>query len=121
MVLKIGDNDISNYVEKNSYSVSYETREGGNGGMMLDGSWTSDIIAYKAIVTFTLIGISSAHLSDIIGGCLNPYVDLNYFDTRTNSQRTSQFMPVVGAATYAFARHGLDYFKGGMALTFRER
>lgn len=121
MVLKINGIDFSSYVEKNSYLVSYETREGNNGGMMLDGSWTNDIIAFKATVTFTIVGMTAARLAEITSACLDQYVNLTYLDTRTNSQRTAQFMPSVGTATYAFARHGLDYFRNGMTLTFRER
>ena len=52
LTLKIGGVDFTEYVKRNGgFTYSYDRREGSNGGLMLDGSKTVDLIASKLVVS----------------------------------------------------------------------
>ena len=112
--------DFSAKINRFSYAVGYEKREGSNGGLMLDGSETVDILAFKAVVTVSTNGMRSEELAQLLTALLKPYVQLLFFDTRINDTRTATFIPDVSAAPLGFAapdRKIFDTFQ----ITLRER
>ena len=112
--------DFSAKINRFSYAVGYEKREGSNGGLMLDGSETVDILAFKAVVTVSTNGMRSEELAQLLAALLKPYVQLQFFDTRINDTRTATFIPDVSAAPLGFAapdRKVFDTFQ----ITLRER
>lgn len=112
--------DFSAKINRFSYAVGYEKREGSNGGLMLDGSETVDILAFKAVVTVSTNGMRSEELAQLLTALLKPYVQLQFFDTRINDTRTATFIPDVSAAPLGFAapdRKIFDTFQ----ITLRER
>lgn len=113
--------DFSPYINKRRYKISYEARVGSNGGTMLDGSETVDILAWKSVCSFELNALTSEQMSTVTAKLMRPYVTMTYFDTRTNSRRTAEFIPSIDAQNYAFERSGKHYFYEGTAITLRER
>ena len=113
--------DFTQYTSKNAYKVTYDKREGANSGMMLDGSKTFDLLAYKAVIEWELNALTSAQLSAVLAACMEQYVTVTYFDTLTNAERTAEFIPVVGTQQYAFSRHELFYFRDGITIKLEER
>lgn len=116
----VDDVDFSAKINRFSYAVGYEKREGSNGGLMLDGSETVDILAFKAVVTVSTNGMRSEELAQLLTALLKPYVQLQFFDTRINDTRTATFIPDVSAAPLGFAapdRKIFDTFQ----ITLRER
>ena len=47
--IKINDVDFTSMFTPVGYSVGYKSIQGNNGGLMLDGSYTEDEIAQKAV------------------------------------------------------------------------
>lgn len=116
----VDDVDFSAKINRFSYAVGYEKREGSNGGMMLDGSETVDILAFKAVVTVSTNGMRSEELAQLLTALLKPYVQLQFFDTRINAARTATFIPDVSEAPLGFVasdRKVFDTFQ----ITLRER
>ena len=112
--------DFSARINRFAYSVGYEKREGSLGGMMLDGTETVDVRAYKAVVTVSTNGMRSEELAQLLTALLKPYVQLQFFDTRINDTRTATFIPDVSAAPLGFVasdRKVFDTFQ----ITLRER
>lgn len=113
--------DFTPYTSKNAYTVEYVKREGPNSGQMMDGSQVIDLLAYKALITWELNALTSAQLSAVLQAAQKQYVTVSYFDTAINDVRQATFIPTVGAQAYAFARHGLHYFRDGTVLTLLEK
>lgn len=112
--------DFSARINRFAYSVGYEKREGSLGGMMLDGTETVDVRAYKAVVTVSTNGMRSEELAQLLTALLKPYVQLQFFDTRINDTRTATFIPYVSPAPLGFVasdRKVFDTFQ----ITLRER
>lgn len=112
--------DFAKRINKFVYSVGYEKREGTNGGMMLDGSETVDILAYKAVVSVDTNAMEAAELSALVTALLKPYVQLTYWDTRSNAPRTAEFIPDVSAAPLGFVTQDRKIFDA-FTITLRER
>lgn len=124
MPLIINGEDFSSLANQRKYVVSYEKRSGNNGGMMLDGSLTEDVLAIKAIITWTLDAMTAPKLQRLlaqVGNADSPYVIVTFFDARLNSERTAEFIPSIGEINYAFSRNSLAWFRDGIVLTLRER
>ena len=112
--------DFSARINRFAYSVGYEKREGSLGGMMLDGTETVDVRAYKAVDTVSTNGMRSEELAQLLTALLKPYVQLQFFDTRINDTRTATFIPYVSPAPLGFVasdRKVFDTFQ----ITLRER
>lgn len=119
--LIINGQDLSAYVDYRGYSVEYELREGGNGGMMLDGSLTVDVLARKMVCHFALNAIRSTALQAIQLLVQQDYVSATVFDPRINTTYTAQFIPTIDTQSLAFIREGVLWFREGTVITLRER
>ena len=76
-------------------TVTYEKREGNNGGLMKNGDMTVDILAWKAVIKIETKGIASSWIPTLLNEMMNDYVEVTFIDPRTNSQRTGTFIPDV--------------------------
>lgn len=89
--IRINNHDYTSLVTRYGYSVNYTKIDGGQGGTMLDGSTTVDVLAIKAVITVPLMPLFEGELFGIISDVLSTdYPTLYYFDPRTNSYRTIQ-------------------------------
>lgn len=113
--------DCSNYANINNYNIGYKAIQGNNGGIMLDGSTTVDVLAYKCVITLDLNSMTGIQLSTILTAILKPYVTVTYFDTLTNANRTAVFMPEIGSSRFAFFTDGSKRFDSGTTLVLTER
>ncbi len=110
--------DFSSFVNKYVYSVEYIKREGQNGGVMLDGSLTVDVLARKAVITVETNGSWDTQLSDFLAALDNDTVVVEYTDPKTGTTRTGNFIPEVNAAAVAFYRGDRVLYKPvGVTLT----
>lgn len=86
--IHINDTDYTSLVTRYGYSVSYTKIDGGQGGVMLDGSTTVDVLAIKAVITVPLMPLFGSQLNQIIADVLSvDYPTLYYFDPRLNDYR----------------------------------
>ena len=121
LTFKINGIDYTNAVQRYGMATTYVKREGVNGGMMLDGSMTVDVIAYKARLVIPLNPMTASEQAALINAVCDSYVSVYYFDSRTNAYRTAQFIPDIGTTNVAILRAGNVKWFNGLAITLEER
>lgn len=121
--ITIDGEDFTDLTDRNTYIVTYTPREGPNGGIMLNGDKTVDVLrndqdepVYKPTISWKLNALTAAQLARIQRACMKPDVLVSYFDTATAAEASAVFHPTLGAANFAFERHGLYYFRDGINL-----
>lgn len=112
--------DFTAYVNRWQYAVSYVFREGRNGGLMLDGSEPRDLLAIKARVSVTVNDQPGPELAALLAAVLKNEVQLQYYDPKTNANRTSTFKPTVEEVQLTPAPGSSRYGKG-FRITMEER
>ena len=118
--LTINGTDFSALANKYEYEVGYTTRTGPNGGVMLDGTKVVDIIAYKAVITWPLNDMRDTDLASIQSACQTAEVTVTFWDTLTNAQRTSTFLPTFSAQKIGILRSTGKWWKG-ISLSLEEK
>lgn len=122
MKLVIDGVNFTSYCKKGKgYRVTYVKREGVNSGIMQDGSKSFDLLAFKAVLEWDLIGLTSPQIATIMTACLKQYVSVTFFDPKINADRTASMIPEVSEATAAFQRNGGTFWKDGITITMEER
>lgn len=120
MIFRVGDSDFSNCLDKHSYKIDYEIREGQNGGTMLNGAIVRDIIAQKMIVTVntnphmaddTMTNLAKALSGNIVTATLSDIGGGTY---------TSLFYPSVTGFQAANYIDGTILWKDGATITLTE-
>ena len=64
--IKINDVDFTSMFTPVGYAVGYKSIQGNNGGLMLDGSYTEDEIAQKAVISLPCMPLNSSNLSNLL-------------------------------------------------------
>ena len=119
--LELNGNDYSDIIKEVGMSVSYQKREGKNGGMMKDGSMTVDILAWKAVITVTTKGTTPARMMELLEELIDDYVEVTFIDTRSNLERTADFIPSVVETPIAYFKDGEIGFYNSTKVTLTER
>ena len=87
--ISINDVDCSTLFTRYGYSVSYTKIHGDAGGTMLDGSTTEDVIAIKAVVTYSFMPQTEEELNAFLNLLYkSDYAKVNYFDPKAKNYRT---------------------------------
>lgn len=114
--------DFSQHIHKRGYSVTYEPRYGSNGGTMLDGSETVDILAWKTVLELPINGLPQNEMSALIAASRKGYISISYFDLHANAIRENvQFIPNIGTATLDLMTPDGRQWYSGLTLQLRER
>lgn len=105
------------------YEIRYEKRRGNNGGMMLDGSTTVDVLAVKAIITLPMLPLAEINMQELITALTtSDYVTVTYWDLRAGKYRTIQAEPDELSVKYLFRNiHGDELWKTGGSVVLTER
>lgn len=111
--------DISPYGTPRGYSVGYQFEDGGQGGLMLDGSERVDELAKWAVITFPCMPLSEANLKTLYNLVLGFSThSLNYYDPEVG-QVTKRVRRSVSAPKYkGYGADGNMYWTG-VTLTFK--
>ena len=87
--ISINGVDCSSLFMRYGYTTDYKKIHGANGGTMLDGSTTEDVIAVKAVISLSFMPQTeealSAFLSSLYG---SDYATVRYFDIKEGDYRT---------------------------------
>lgn len=119
--LIIDGTEFSPMFNRYQYTVGYIPQTGENGGIMLDGSETVDVLKWKAVLTLPANDLKAEDLSRLLSACAQTYLAVTYFDTRTNQERQALFIPEIGESRFAMmTAQGVKWFSG-MAVTLREK
>lgn len=119
--IKINGADYTDVFTPVGYSVSYRKIRGRNTGYMLDGSYTDDVLAIKAVISCTCMPTNEKQLSEILSETAQTYVDVYYFDPREKSYRTAVCIPSEPSQTYkGKGSDSLEYWTGTV-IQFTEK
>ena len=121
MPLKINGVDFSAMTARLGYSVTYETRMGGNTMTMMNGDVYQDLITRRPVLTWPLNSLNGSELARL-HAAINaaPYVEIEYQDTATNSVKTGLFMCSISAQEVGVIRPG-GYRYRAPTLTAKSR
>lgn len=110
---KLNGIDMSTYFTRYGYTVAYKSIKGDLAGYMLDGSYTDDVLARKAVVTLICMPQTDAQMSILLQAIMQDYVTLEYFDPKISGMRTATFMPSEPEQKYrGTGADGNDYWTG---------
>ena len=122
MPLTINGVDFSALTERLGYSIVYEERKGGNGMTMANGDEYQDIIVQKPVLTWRLDSLTNAQLASLhaaISAAI--YVQVTYFDTAANQNKTAWFHGTISAQEVGVIRNGGYYRFRAPTLTMKAR
>ena len=113
--------DFTDVFTPTGYTVSYIKRRGKNSGMMMDGSYTDDVLAVKAVVTCYCMPTNEVQLQALLEMISNTYVIVRFFDPRVNAYRKMTAMPSEPVQKYrGQGGNALEYWTGTV-ITFTEK
>ena len=120
--IQINGTDYTNLFPPAGYEVSYAKITGNNEGTMLNGAYTEDTIAIKAVVSSPLIPLTEAQQSGFIQNLLsNDYATVYYFDPRKNAYRTAVMQYNISTTKHrGTGADGNEYWTG-ITVTFADR
>ena len=120
--IQINGTDYSEYFPPSGYEVSYIKVKGNNEGLMLDGSYTEDILAIKAVVSSPLMPLTEAQQSAFLQDVLSDdYVTVYYFDPRKNAYRSAVMQYEVNPTKHRGTGANNNEYWTGLAVTFTDR
>lgn len=122
MPLKINGVDFSALTERCGYSIAYEDRNGANGMTMQNGDQYIDVIVRKPVLTWRLDSLTMTQLAQLHAAINNAvYVQVYYFDTATNTNKTAYFHCTISEQEVGVIRSGGYYRFKAPTLTCKAR
>ena len=87
--ISINGVDCSSLFMRYGYTTNYKKVHGANGGTMLDGSTTEDVIAVKAVISLSFMPQTEADLTAFLSSLYgSDYATVRYFDLKAGVYRT---------------------------------
>ena len=87
--ISINDVDCSSLFMRYGYTTDYKKIHGANGGTMLDGSTTEDVIAVKAVISLSFMPQTEEALTEFLTSLYgSDYATVRYFDLMSGEYRT---------------------------------
>lgn len=87
--ISINGVDCSSLFMRYGYTTDYKKIHGANGGTMLDGSTTEDVIAIKAVISLSFMPQTEADLTAFLTSLYgSDYATVYYFDPKEGGYRT---------------------------------
>lgn len=120
--IKINGTDYTEYFTRLGYSVAYESVQGSNAGLMLDGSYTEDEIKLRTVITLPCMPLDEERLKKILQEVYSDsYHMVEYFDPKSVGYRTEEMRRTVSEQRYkGQGTNGLQYWTGTV-ITFTTR
>lgn len=120
--IKINGKDFTRMFTRYGYVVRYESVQGNNGGLMLDGSTTEDELAVKAIADLPVMPLNEEDVATLLQEIYSePYVTLYFYDPKLGGYRETLFRRNQSQQKYrGFGSDGKEYWTGP-ALTLTEK
>ena len=111
--------DLSPYGTPAGYSVGYQFEDGGQGGLMLDGSERVDELARWPVITFPCMPLTDEQLQQLLSLVVRFSThSLNYYDPE-RGQRTIRVKRSVSTSKYRGRGADGNMYWTGVTLTFR--
>lgn len=118
----INGTDYTDFFTKLGYTVQYESVQGNNAGLMLDGSYTEDELKVRAIVTLPCMPLNEEQLGEILREVYSSsYHRVEFFDPKSNGYKTEEMRRNVSRQKYrGRGADGVEYWTGTV-ITFTTR
>ena len=121
-MIQINGTNYTHLFPLTGYEVSYNKVKGNNEGTMLNGAYTEDTIAIKAVVSSPLIPLTEEQQSKFVQDLIsNDYATVYYFDPRKNAYRTAVMQYEITQTKYRGAGADNNEYWTGIAVTFTDR
>ena len=119
--IKINGIDFTSYFTPVGYKVGHKKIKGPNEGYMLDGSFTEDVLAIKAVITCTCMPLTETQLNTLLEQLYSGNLSVYFFDTQSGGYRTANMMcdPPEGVDR-GTGTNATEYWTG-MVLAFTEK
>lgn len=118
-VFTVDGQDFSSAVNRYSFTVGYEIREGTNSGTTLDGANVTDVLARKAVITATTNPLESEQSTALIAALSENYVSVTY-SSPAGEAITGYFLPEVTGFKAAIYKEGTILWEDGANITLTE-
>lgn len=119
--IKINGKDCTDLFTPVGYGVQYKKIMGNNSGYMLDGSYTEDVLARKAVVVLSCMPLQEADLSALLSNIYqDDYVTVYFFDPQKQAYRTMEAVAGETEAKFRGAGGTGLLFWTGMIVTLTE-
>ena len=112
--------DFTDLFHKTGYEVSYEFREGENGGLMCSGDELRDLLAVKPTVVATTNDAPTGRVAALLKACLKNEVQFRYFDLYEGAEKTIAAHPTVDTVPVLLDDSGTHWWRG-FRVTMRAR
>lgn len=121
-VFLVDGEDFSSAVNRYSFTVGYEIREGTNSGTTLDGANVTDVLARKVVITATTNPLDSTKAAELISALNQNYVSVTYSSpTSLDGEADSgYFLPEVTGFKAAIYRESAILWEDGANITLTE-
>ena len=114
--------DFTAFFPPEGYEVEYIKVTGSNEGTMLDGSYTEDVLAIKAVVSSPLMPLTEEQQSLFLQTIQSrDYASVYYFDPKKNAYRKPDMQYQIERMRHrGTGANGSEYWTG-LAVTFTDR
>ena len=114
--------NFSSYFTDPGYQVGYVSKDGGQGGMMLNGSESVDELAVKSVITLPCMPLDEGQLNRLLEVLMpTPLHTVEYFDPRFGGQRTAIMKRSMPTMKYrGFGTNAKEYWTG-MVIELTEK
>lgn len=121
MPLTINGTDFSALTERTGYSIVYDERVAGTMTMQ-NGDEFKAIITRRPVLTWRLDSLTNTQLSSLLAAVhAAPYVEVEYFDTESNSVKSAMMTGKISSQEVGVLRGNTYYRFKAPVLTFRSR
>lgn len=120
MPLVIGGVDVSRLFNAYGYTVMVQPVDGGQGGVMQDGSETVDIIGWRTVITARANDLTEDEVQLLLGLCMVNGVTVTYREHATGQERTAEFIPTLSEYGLLMVDGGTRIFRG-LTLSLRSK
>lgn len=120
MTFRLNGIDFSRDVYRKGLAVQYKKLYGKNGGTMLDGSQTVDLLAVKTVLTATCNPLTSARLSALSAVCRSECISVQYSDPEAGGDIRLEMLPELSVAKKSLVVNGVTYWEG-VVISLTER
>lgn len=118
----INDTDYTQYFTKTGYEVEYESVQGDNAGLMLDGSYTEDEIKLRTILTLYCMPLNETQLKNILQEVYSkPYHMVQYYSPKLGLPVIEEMRRTVSKQVYKGFGSDRNAYWTGTVITFTTR
>ena len=120
MTFQLDGENFSHYLYRYGFAVQYEKVYSSNGGLMMDGRETVDLVRVRRVLTAACNPLTSEQLSALADMCRREYVAVRYTDPAEGGDVRIDAIPSLSVVNKSLTAGCTTYWKDAV-ITLRER